>query len=134
MAAVQAVYQFKSQKQSVADVIREYKDYRLGTDCEGEAMVMPDPSLFEDVVNHTVDNMKVVQGHMKSFLAKKEGLSVDRLLEAVMLCGISELLYHKDTDGPIIISDYMHVTDAFYDGREKALVNAVLDAAFKELR
>jgi N utilization substance protein B len=56
------------------------------------------------------------------------------LLQAVFLCGAFELMVLQAIDAPIIISDYMHVTHAFFDGGEAKLVNAVLDSIRKTVR
>ena len=40
----------------------------------------------------------------------------------------------QDIDFPVIISDYMHVTHAFFDEPEEKLVNAVLDSIRKTVR
>ena len=53
---------------------------------------------------------------------------------SIMLCGAYELMVHSDIDAPIVISDYLHVTHAFYDQGEHALVNAVLDSIRQTLQ
>jgi N utilization substance protein B len=43
-------------------------------------------------------------------------------------------LAHHDIDVPVIISDYLDITHAFYEGSESKLVNGVLDQISKAVR
>ncbi|MEM6781895.1 MAG: transcription antitermination factor NusB, partial [Pseudomonadota bacterium] len=55
------------------------------------------------------------------------------LLYSILLCGVFEIKNRYDVDIPIIISDYLHVSHAFFEGNEAKLVNAVLDKLAKSL-
>lgn len=136
LAAVQAIYQQIENDQSAASVVGEYMDHRFGRPVDGEEMIVPDGALFRMIVkgveerrddlSHVIaTNMKRPEAHMKG---------VDPLLQAIFLCGGYELLAHHEIDGPIIISDYLHVTHAFYDQGESKLVNAILDRLQKAFR
>jgi len=61
--------------------------------------------------------------------AKKEPL-----LQAILLCGAFELMVLQAIDSPVIISDYIHVTKAFYEDGESKLVNGLLDSMRKTVR
>ena len=56
------------------------------------------------------------------------------LLNAVFLCGAFELMVLQAIDFPVIISDYLHVTHAFFDKGEAKLVNALLDSIRQTVR
>lgn len=141
LAAVQAVYQMKANDQDAKSVISEFNDHRMGESLEGQDMVLPDGALFADIINGVqsrYDDIKGVidaclSGHSKT---KASGSldSMESLLGSVLLCGGFELLAHNETDAPIIISDYLEVTHAFYEGGEAKLVNGVLDNVNKTLR
>jgi N utilization substance protein B len=62
------------------------------------------------------------------------GPDVEPLLTSILACGTYELLAHHETDAPIIISDYLHITHGFFAGPESKMVNGVLDAIAKEIR
>ena len=49
------------------------------------------------------------------------------LLKSILLCGAYEILAHSDLDRALVISEYLHVAKAFFDGAESKLINAVLD-------
>lgn len=130
LAAVQALYQMRGNDQTASSVVREYIDFRLGEKIEGEAMVSPDKELFSALVTG-VDNRRA---DLESMIEAAAGRKVEALLNCILLCGAYELLAHSEIDAPLIISDYLHVTDAFYDQSEKKLVNAILDKLANNLR
>jgi N utilization substance protein B len=135
LAAVQAVYQILANEQSSASVISEYKLHRLGKPVDGEEMVTPDGVLFQTVVDGVYQRMNMLDEMIESAMkpAKKSKPS-EPLLMAILLCGAFELLGNLDADAPVIVSDYLNVTHAFYEQGESKLVNAVLDSIRKTVR
>jgi len=141
LAAVQAVYQMQSSGQSAEAVIKEYVAHRLGKPVEGHKMVAPDAPLFsaivEGVARREADLKGIIDAIMQdqnSAKARNSDVSVEPLLRSILLCGVFELMAHHETDAPIIITDYLEVTHAFYEGGESKLVNGVLDKAKRNLR
>lgn len=138
LAAVQAVYQMGLNDQTAAEVIAEFKLHRLGKPVDGEAMVLPDGTLFEDIVRGLSYRTDDAKGLLAGALGKRgvEGKSagVEPLLHAILLCGAYELMAHGMTDAPIIISDYVTITKSFYDDGAPQLANGVLDAISKAVR
>ena len=135
LAAVQAVYQILSNDQSAKSVIEEYKMHRMGQPVDGTDMVVPDGVLFTDIVNGVYDRMNELEAYISNVSGRAlEEKPREPLLHAIMLCGACEIASNPDVDGPIIISDYLDVTHAFYEQGEARLVNGVLDKLFKALR
>ncbi len=132
LAAVQALYQMDGNEQSAPSVIREYVDFRFGETVDGEAMISPDRELFSRLVSGVAERRDDLDHMVAATLGRER--PADRLLNCIILCGAWELLARTDVDAPIIISDYLHVTEAFYDQGEKKLVNAVLDKIATNLR
>lgn len=136
LAAVQAVYQARQLDKKPVDLIDEYISYRLGEPVEGEEMVLPDGVLFSAILENVSKQEAVLLEAITAALthsAPKRN-HPESLLEAILLCGGAELLFNIDTDSPIIISDYLDVTHAFYDQNEAKLVNAILDRLSRVLR
>lgn len=134
LAAVQAVYQMKANDQTAGEIISEFKSHRLGKSLDGEQLIQPDGILFtsiiEGVSTREDDLSTLIEASMQTQEEGKSSnsaASVEPLLWSIMMCGAFELLAHHDIDVPIIISDYLEVTHAFYEGGEAKLVNAVLD-------
>jgi N utilization substance protein B len=140
LAAVQAVYQMLERGQEAAPVIHEFVAHRLGAAIEGQQAVQPDGALFRKIVDGVGRRGEDLTGVVMAALGRggeeggKERSSLDPLLQAILLCGAYELLAHHETDVPVIISEYLNVTHAFYEQGEARLVNGVLDTAARALR
>lgn len=133
LAAVQAVYQIISNQQSAASVVSEYKLHRFGEILDEAEMVTPDGVLFQAVVEGVYDRMNALEEIVAAGL-KKDIRQVEPLLLSILLCGAYELLANLDVDAPVILSDYLNVTHAFYEQGESRLVNAVLDSVKNAVR
>lgn len=153
LAAAQAVYQMIANQQGAVSVTEEFIERRLGQPLDGAAMVMPDGVLFRDIVRG-VDERRADLDELIQAAARKPDAALEPetaqdpeaaqneavfaahepLLRAVVLCGAYELLAHGETDAPIIIADYLHVTHAFFDQGEARLVNAILDQIRRAVR
>lgn len=135
--AVQAVYQMQMEREQPAPlIINEYLSHRSGMEVDGEKMVIPDEKLFRDIVlgvnERLTDLLEIVQANR----SQKPGQTQanEPLLMAVLLCGAYELLAHQDIDFPIVISSYVDVAKAFFEGHEPGLINGVLDSIRKVTR
>ncbi len=133
--AVQALYQIAQTGIPAAQAVREIVRHRVGADLDGDRFVEPDRDLFEAIVLGAEAGRegfdRVLAGHLSA------GWKLERLetlLRAILRAGCFELKAHPDTATAIIISDYVGVADAFFDGKEPAMVNAVLDGAARSLR
>lgn len=135
LAAAQAVYQIMTNNQDAESVISEYRLYRLGKPVDDVEMVTPDGVLFQTIVGGVYGRMNLLM-EMIADAAGKGGKTTpaEPLLLAIMLCGAWELLANPDIDAPVILSDYLNVTHAFYEQGETKFVNGVLDAVGKTTR
>lgn len=159
LLAVQAVYQMTGNDQKADSVIREFLEHRAGMEIDGDSMVSPDKEHFSAVVQGVFDNYEQLK-EMIALNRKKPAKApepikesekseeetgeseetkpvvkkIEPLLHSIFLCGAFELMDLQAIDSPIIISDYLHVTHAFYDEGEAKLVNAVLDSLRKTVR
>ncbi len=147
LLAVQAVYQMHKNDQGAEEVIKEYLEHRTGVDIDGDEMVSPDQDHFTLVVRGVAEHVQQL-GDMvaknrgtKPVEMSEEGVPANApiskkepLLQAIFLCGAFELMVLQTIDFPVIISNYLHVTHAFYDEGEAKLVNALLDSIRKTVR
>lgn len=145
LAAVQTIYQMMASDCNARDATKIYLDRFAGMELDGETLAEPDRGLYTRIVSgvsERVDDLKaLLEGHLTPS-GTTEGTEgedsparrIDVLLRAILLCGLYEILARSETDLAVIVSEYLHVTRAFYDGKETSLVNAVLDAAGKTLR
>lgn len=139
LMAVQAVYQMSVNRKEPAFVVDEYIFHRKGEVIDGVEMVAPDVRLFTSIVLGVSERLEDLSGIIHSNRPQKDEenavvSTLEPLLMAVLLCGVYELMAHKDVDVPIIISTYVDVTKAFFAGNEPRLVNGLLDSARKVIR
>lgn len=137
LAAVQALYQLKSNEELVPFLIEEYRQHRLGKAIDDVQTITPDSNLFERILRGVTQHEATVQEMLASAISKggqARAVPSEPLLNAILSCGAYELMSHQDIDAPILIDDYLHVTHAFYDQGEHKLVNAVLDRVKKMTR
>lgn len=136
LLAVQAVYQMITNRQGPDTVIPEYLAHRAGMEVDGDKMVTPNESLFTDIVKGVSENSAHLESLISASRTRPEGATdkPEPLLLAVLLCGSFELMGKQAIDFPIIISDYVDVAKAFFDGKEPGLVNGILDSIRKVTR
>ncbi len=141
LAAVQTVYQMRSGNHSAINAARDFLDHYSGMEVDGNLLLEPDTALYSKIVQGVekrIDELQVILSqslnNQTQAIEEEKKKSMEALLEAILLCGIYEIVSHRDIDAPIIISDYINVTYAFYDKSESGLVNAVLDRLASNLR
>jgi transcription antitermination protein NusB len=135
LAAVQALYQREMEGTAVPVLLHEFHQHRLGATIEEVEYAEADVLFFDDVVK----GVDARQGEIDGLIAAK--LSADWTLERldkpmrqILRAGTYELLARNDVPVGAVISEYLDVTDAFYDRREKGFVNGILDAVAKAVR
>jgi N utilization substance protein B len=135
LAAVQALYQQEMEGTSMARLLKEFHDHRLGATIEGATYVEAEQDFFDDIVTG-VDARRV---QLDDLIADRlaEGWSLDRLdrpMRAILRAGAYELIARSDVPVGSVISEYVDVAHAFYDKRESGFVNGLLDAIAREAR
>ena len=145
LAAVQAVYQMMANDQRAAAVFDDLRTRPPGDGLDGGAqMVAPDAALMSAIIDGVEergdDLMRLITGAQNRRNSTVDDTNppqlspIEPLLRSILLCGSFELLAHHETDVPLIISDYLEVTHAFYDQGESKLVNGILDKISKSVR
>lgn len=138
LLAVQALYQIDIRGGTSDATVREFLEHRMEfVDEDTDAMVRieADKALFEDIVRGVYQNKADIEEALNGSL--NTGGSSERLeplLRAIIKAGIYELQTRSDIPARATISEYVHLTDAFFEGREPGLVNAVLDRLARVLR
>jgi N utilization substance protein B len=131
--AVQAVYQCLLNNQKADIVVREFIAYRFGeiVDAGDPDMIIPEPILFSRIVKGVESRSADLDMMIEDRL---QGKNPESLLMSVLYCAFYELMAHDDIDAPLIISDYLNVTMAFFDTAEAKLINGMLDEFKKIVR
>jgi len=109
--------------------------HRFGEEIEGSEFVTPDPGLFSAIVRGVEERSDDLDGMLSRALADDWPLArLQSVLRAILRAGAWEILANAQIDAPIIIADYVQMTDAFFTDKEPAMTNAVLDRLRRELR
>ncbi|WBU57838.1 transcription antitermination factor NusB [Paracoccus sediminicola] len=132
--AVQALFQMEAAGQSADRVRREFEDWRIGAETEGEAAPQADEALFARILDDAV----TWQGRIdkltdRALVARWPIDRIDPVLRAVFRAAGAEFTAAK-APPRVIISEYVGIADAFFpEGREISFVNAVLDHMSRNL-
>lgn len=135
LAAVQALYQHEMEGTAIPALLHEFHQHRLGATIEDAEYHDADVLFFDDLVQGTMARRDEIDAAVAGKLAA--GWSLDRLdkpMRQILRCGTYELIARPDVPVGAVISEYLDVTDAFYDRREKGFVNGLLDAVAKQVR
>ena len=135
LAAVQALYQHDMEKTPLAALLHEFHNHRIGATIEDVEYADADIDFFDDIVKGVHARLGEIDLMIEGKLASGWTLSrLDRPMKAILRAGTYELLARKDVAVGTVISEYLDVTDAFYERREKGFVNGILDGVAKSAR
>ncbi len=126
---VQALYQLELGGGAADGVVEEFRVHRLGAE-DGPLQHDDDidDALFADIVRGVAGKRGALDETIDAALDKDR--SVDRLeavMRAILRAGTYELVERADIDPALTIHEYVAVARSFFNEREPALVNAVLD-------
>jgi N utilization substance protein B len=143
IAAVQALYQIELTGASPDRVLREFVAHRIGEAppavrdeaTADEQVGEADRELFAAIVRGAAERRADLDPMVGSALAQGWSLErMDRVLRALLRAGAFELHSRPQTPARVVIAEYVGVANAFYEGREPAFVNGVLDKLARVLR
>ena len=135
LAAVQALYQIDITDTPVETVVAEFVHHRLGRDVDDERLGEVDNVLFADVVRGASKRRDDLDRVIGAALTPDWPLErLETVLRAILRAGAYELLARADVPAPVVISEYLDVSHAFFSDKEPALVNGVLDRLARTLR
>lgn len=135
LVAVQCVYDMILTNHSADESLKGYKDHRYGKKLEGIDFVPADLALLARIVRGVEERKADLVGMVQKALEARVGKThPEALLRAILLCGAYEMLAHPEFDPALIISEYLAVTESFFDEAQAKLVHAVLDRINKTSR
>lgn len=135
LGAVQALYQMDMAGTGLKDVMREFEDHRFGAEIEGERYKEADTLYFEEIIEGVVRLQKEIDPLLDKRLAEGWRLNrIDSILRAILRSAAFELIERRDVPARVIISEYIDVSRAFFEGDEPKVVNGVLDSLARDVR
>ena len=119
LGAVQALYQMDVGGTPLTDVLQEFELYRLGKEVDEELYLPADFSYFRELVSGVVRDQRSLDPMIHNALEKGWPLArIDQTMRAILRCGLYELMSHKDVPVPVILTEYVDVAKAFFEGDE----------------
>jgi transcription antitermination protein NusB len=135
LAAVQALYQMDVAATPLHDILAQFESHWLGREVEGSKYLPAEAGFFRDLVGGFLCEQRKLDPLIDRALEGGWPLKrVEALLRAVLRAGAFELDQRRDVPARVVISEYVDVANAFLDGDETGMVNAVLDLLARQLR
>jgi N utilization substance protein B len=135
LAAVQALYQMDMTGIDLNQVIHEFESHRLGKDIDGSKLCEAEAEFFRDLVEGVVREQRRVDPLIDQHLAEGWRLNrVDSILRAILRAGTYEVLMRPDIPSRVVITEYLDLAHAFFEGEEPKVVNGILDKLAREER
>ncbi len=138
LAAVQAFYMCEQQSDATLDDILEgFINGDIGSevldenlDLETETflkIIEPDNELLTLIVNNFIENQQYIDDIISNaFDDRWDKNRLELVLKSILRAAVIELIYRPDIDIPIIINEYIGITQSFYDDNEIKILHAIL--------
>ena len=127
MAAVQALFQIEQGGMSIERVHGQFVEHRLSETADTE--------LFENLVRGTTASAVLLDQKIAPALTTKWKLErIDATLRAILRCGVFEMINAAETPAAVLLEAYVDLAAAFFDDKDVAFVNAVLDRLTRDIR
>ena len=135
LAAVQALYQMDMTAIDMREVIAEFEAHRLGKEVEGGKYCEAEAAFFRDIVEGVVREQRRIDPLIDQHLAEGWRLNrLDSILRAILRAGAYEMLKRPDVPARVVITEYVDLAHAFFEGEEPKVVNGILDRLGHEHR
>ena len=135
LLAVQALYQRIVGHQDAQDVLREFLEHRVGESIEGLKHGAVNRELLTELVEGVAKHHEDLDDMLAAVLDEEWTIErLEILLHVLLQAATFELSERLDVPARVVISEYVDLANAFYDGRETAFVNGLLDRLAHVLR
>ena len=135
LSVVQALYEMEIGGRGVVEAMAEFEAFWIGKEVEDVELPKAEIAFFRDILGGVVREQRLVDRTVDDLLAKSWPLTrVEAVVRAILRAGAYELAFRKDVPASAVISEYVAVARAFYEGDEIGMVNAVLDRMAREFR
>ena len=135
LAAVQALYQMDLAETDLGAVLEEFSANPLVDEAEGDGLGKPDVEHMTRVLKGVVARQREIDPLIDRQLAEGWRLTrIDSIVRAILRAAAFELMELADVPARVVISEYVEVAHAFFEGDESKVVNGVLDQLARKLR
>jgi N utilization substance protein B len=133
LAAVQALYDIEISNHLPEQVITSFQLGGGLAVLDGDS-VPADPDFFIELVQGVSVARDDFDRIINEVSANRKVRNLESLMRTILRAGTYELARRDDIDAPVVISEYLTVTAAFYDLAETGYVNGILDRLSRVLR
>ena len=135
LGAVQALYQIAIGG-ATSEVVRgEFLDQWLDEEIDGLSLSAADRDLFDRLVMGVSDATEDLDNMLTAVRAENWPVErLETLLKMILRAGAYELGHWQDVPAQVVISQYVDLAHAFYDGKQPSMANGVLDRLARLLR
>src|SRR5262249_51809918 len=127
LAAVQALYQMDLAETDLGAVLQEFSANPLIDDAEANNLGQPDANHLARVLKGVVARQRELDPLIDQQLATGWRLvRIDSIVRAILRAAAFELIELADVPARVVISEYVEVAHAFFEGDESKVVNGVL--------
>ena len=135
LAAVQALYQMELTGADSETAVREFVEYRFGSEAETGTAGAIDTEFFAAIVRGAPLRQAEIDAAIAKVLSAEWRLSrIDSILRAILRAAAFELIERADVPARAVIDEYVDVSHAFFSGDEPSFVNAALDRLARRKR
>ena len=128
LGAVQSLYQMETAETPVDQVISQFIDHRFGKEVDGVHLPEGDGIFFADLLGGIVEHQVSVDRNISKVLVTGWKLErLDATVRAILRAGSYEILYRRDVPPKVVISEYVRLSESFFEGDETSFVNGILD-------
>jgi N utilization substance protein B len=134
LAAVQALYQMDLAQTDVGEVLAQFSTRTTRANFDDGNVEGADFAFLKDIVEGVVREQRAIDPKIGECLAPGWSLSrLESIMRAMLRAGAYELMFRDDVPAKAVISEYVEVAHAFYDGDQPGFVNGVLDRLARSL-
>jgi transcription antitermination protein NusB len=134
LAAVQALYQMDLAQTDLGEVLAQFSTRTSGKSFEDGEVEGADFSHFRNVIEGVVREQRAIDPKVNASLAAGRSLErLESIMRAILRAGAYELMFRDDIPARAVISEYVDVAHAFYEGDQPGFVNGVLDKLARSL-
>jgi transcription antitermination protein NusB len=129
LAAAQALYQVEMTGAAPETVLAEFLHHRQGAELgEEEGTAALDADLLTELLQGTVRERAAIDAAISALLPPDWPLQrIEKVMAALLRAAAYELVWRPSVPARVVISEYVDLAHAFYQGKEIGMVNGVLD-------
>ncbi|MEC7834429.1 MAG: transcription antitermination factor NusB [Pseudomonadota bacterium] len=126
LLAVQALYQISLTQKKYENVLKEFVAFRI----EKRKV---DVELFKMILTGVSKEGKNIDKKISALIKDDWNMGrIEPVILSILRSGIFELGEQKDSLKKVIINEYINIAHSFFNGKEPAFINAILDKVTKE--